>query len=260
MSKREDQAFEAWCEEVEATLGSDEEITAFRQFSASDAGRDVFRGTLREKDYYTKLNNLNSEKEELEKAQEELTEWWEQEEPIRAALVKERDELKAKADTGDPGGPPNQVAGISPEEFAMIRAKAQKADAIDKILPKVLGDYGAVLQDAMKNGYEIDPREIMATSVSRGIDPYRAYDMLTADQRRTRANEAHKQEQEKWFEEGRRAALSGDAPDHVTAGAGPSIYDRLTAELPAGVEEASVPLTKQARINEAVKQYRDGDY
>lgn len=192
-----------------------------------------------------------------------MAEWYESEEPIREALIKERDELRKQAaekpkDGAGAGDPPNQFTGVSPEEFALIRAKAQKVDAMDKLLPKVLGDLGAVLQDATEQGFKVDPREVMHVAVKEGIEPYRAYEVLTADQREARAAETEKEQQKHWFEEGRRAALSGDAPDHIPP-TSPSMYDILSTPEPTD-GNASVPKTSGARVNEAVAAFREGDF
>jgi hypothetical protein len=259
VSKREDQAFKAWVEEIKATLPDEDAVEAFEVFAGTDTGRDVFRGTIREDDYYRKLNKLAEEKKEFETAKEELTEWFENEEPVREALLKERDELRKKLAEGksDSGDPPNPVTGISPEEFALIRAKAAKVDAIDKILPSVLGDWGRVLMDAQRNNFDFDPNEVMQTSVQQGIDPMRAYLQITADQRKAREAQAAEEQKKKWFEEGRRAALSGDAPDHLKP-SGPSIFDTLTAREPeTGI--TSVPQNTRARVDEAVRQYLEGE-
>jgi hypothetical protein len=261
MSKREDQAFAAWAKDFKEGLETEELKEAFEMIADTDNARELYRGTLREGDYYTKLNKLNAETEELQAAQNELTEWYENEEPIREALIKERDELRKQvADGKTPtGNPPNQQTGISPEEFALIRAKAAKVDAIDKILPKVMGDLGAVLQDSMKNGYDVDAREIMQASVQQGIDPMRAYGILTQEQREKRAKDVAAEEKKQWFEEGRRAALSGDAPDHIEP-SGPSIFDSLTTPDDPNVTEVAVPLKSRARVSEAVRQYGEGEF
>lgn len=257
MSKREDEAYAAWLEEIEASLPSEDAVEAFKVLAETDAGRDLYRGTLREKDYYTKLNKLNADREEVEKAQEELTEWYENEQAIKEQIIKERDALRKAAGEQPQDGPPNQQVGISPEEFAVIRAKAAKVDAIDKLLPRVLGDLGAVLQDAQKNGYDVDAREIMQASVQSGVDPYNAYLKLTGKQREERAKQALEDQQKKWYEEGRRAALSGDAPDHVQP-AGPNVYDMLTAPEKEGTP--SVAQQSQGRVSDAVRAFREGDF
>jgi hypothetical protein len=269
MSKREDQDYAAWVEEIKATLPDEDAVDAFQTFAATDTGREVYRGNLREKDYYTRLNKLNSdkedfiaEKEELRQAQNELTEWFENEEPIRAALIKERNELRKQQEGGkssDAGDPPNVVSGISQEELALLRAKATKIDAMDKILPSVMGDFGRAIQDAARNNYNVDPAEIMQVASSKGIDPYRAYLELTANDRKTREEEEFKAEKKKWFDEGRKAALSGDAPDHIKP-SGPSVYDLLTKEPPPQEHDASVPLKSGQRVEEALRLYREGDF
>lgn len=269
MSKREDQDYAAWMEEIKATLPNEDAVEAFETFAATDTGREVYRGNLREKDYYTRLNKLNSdkedfisEKEELKQAQNELTEWFENEEPVRAALIKERDELRQQLKGGkspDGGGPPSAVSGVSQEEIALLRAKASKIDAMDKILPSVMGDFGRAIQDAARNNYDVDPAEIMQTASSKGMDPYRAYMELTAEQRKSREADAVKQEQKKWFEEGRKAALSGDAPDHIKP-SGPSVFDLLTRESPPAEHDAPVPLKSGARVAAALEQFREGDF
>lgn len=234
MSRREDEKFEAWVEEVCEGLDA-QKAEAFRLFAESDAGRDMYRGTIRQNDYYTRLNEFNeekkdfeSERERLEARAEELEQWYETESPKNAALLKERDLLKKQLEELGSSNPPSATSGISSEELATLKAQVEKAQQLDRMLPGVLADTLRVAIEAQKEGYEVDPAEVFRVSLQQGVRPYKAYEHLTHEARAKKYEAQREEERKKWVEEGRRAALSesNGSPDHFGS-TQPSVVDFL---------------------------------
>jgi hypothetical protein len=227
VSKREDERFEAWKAEIRDKLPEDQRA-AFEALADSEVAREeLFRGTIRQKDYYTRLNELT--------------------------LIKERDMLRAQLEELGTDNPPEAGSPISTEELAALKAKIDEAEKLNKILPGVLSDQMAIAIDAVKNDFKVDPREVMKLSLQHGVAPYKAYEHLTASQRSERYQKAREEEKEKWKEEGRREAItSGNgSPDHISQ-TGPSVVDYL--------REDHKELDSQDRIAAAVARFENKDY
>jgi hypothetical protein len=230
MSRREDEKFAEWASDFERALPEDKRA-AWRELANTDVAREeLFRGTLRTRDYYTRLNEINEREQTVKKLQDELYAWYEEQLPKNEALLAERDLLRAQLDevgneipaaAGLPGG-------LSTEDLASIKAKADKVDMLDKMLPDILGDIAAFTKDSIKEGFDVDPREVMRLSLQQGVRPYRAYETMTASERAKRYEKERDEERKKWFEEGRRAAGSAStgSPDHIQP-SGPSAVDFL---------------------------------
>ena len=115
----------------------------------------------------------------------------------------------------------------------------------------------AVLKDSIKNNFDIDPREVIQLSLQQGIEPWRAYQNLTADERQKRAEADHETERKKWFEEGRRAALT-NSPDHIQP-SGPSVVDYIQS-LNKAVDKGGVaPMERADRVGAALKELMEGN-
>jgi hypothetical protein len=235
VSKREDEKLEAWKADFRNML-PEEKREAFDAIADLDVVRDeLFRGTIRQKDYYTRLNEFNEEKSEFEQEKQkveafrdQLYQWYDEEGPKNETLIQERDMLRAQLEELGTDNPPSAGSPISTEELAALKAKVDNADKLDKILPTVLSDQMAIAIDAVKNGFDIDPREVMKISLQHNVTPYKAYEHLTAAQRSQRYEKAREEEREKWKEEGRREATSASngSPDHISQ-TGPSVVDYL---------------------------------
>lgn len=251
MSKKENEDFGAWVEEVIGSFPADKQDLA-REVLNSDVSRDrFFRGTIRQDDYYRRLNELNEERKELESTKDELASFYEEQLADQEALIAERDLLKAKLAerSGDPP-PAAGIPGFSTEDLAALKAKADKIDALDKIMPAVMADMAAVQYDAIKNNFDYDPREVMRLSLQHGTEPYKAYEYLTKDQRQNRYEEAQKKERDKWIEEGRRQALSAKngSPDQLPH-SGPSVFDRLQGkDTPESTHQSRVAAALQGML------------
>ena len=265
MSKREDEAFEQWTEELSKKVTA-EEAEAFKVWAKTDAAREVFRGTIGQTELYRRMNELDRDKKSLASERQELESWYEQESPKNDALIKERDELRAQlAELGLAGGPPPATttpgSSLSAEELAALKAAAAKAETLDRLIPAVLGDMAMVLQDSARNNFDIDPREVIKFSLQNGIEPYRAYLELTSDERQKREEAKQEAERKKWFEEGRRAALTNHSPDHLQP-SGPSVVDYLQGlnKVAANAGATVAPPTRDDRVSAAMKEFVEGNF
>ena len=227
----------------------DTEQEALQQWLALPIAREVFRGSIGQKELYRRMNEVAKQRQELE-------EWYEQEAPKNEALIAERDELRAQLETlGSGGPPPSQASGVqlSAKDLDEIKAKIQKVEVLDRLLPAVLGSMGNVYTDMTKNGFDVDPNEVIQVSLQQGVEPWQAYLGLTADERAKRAEKAQEEERKRWFEEGRRAALT-NSPDHLQP-SGPSVVDYLQSlNSSTGAQNAVQPLNQAARVSAALKE------
>ena len=258
MSKKEDAEFQVWVAELEKEV-AEEEKPAFKAWVETKSAKEAYRGYLREQDYHRKDSKLSQEAEKLAELKAELETWYEEESPKNAALLKERDELKAQLETLGSGGPPpakgTPGVNISAQDLDEIRQNGQKAQVLDKLLPAVLGDMSAVLKDSLKNDFDVDPREVIKLSLQQGVPPWSAYLGLTAEERQKREEAAHEAERKKWFEDGRRSAMTNNSPDHLQP-SGPSVVDYLK-ELNEGKTKES---SKDSRMAEALKEFAEGNF
>lgn len=258
MSKREDEKFQAWVEELAKQVEPDEK-DAFEGWIQTKSAKEAYRGYLREQEFHRKYNEVNNQAREVEDLKEQLSAWYDEEAPKNAQLLRERDELKAQlAELGLDGPPPaTSTPGLSltQDELTELKKKADKAEALDRLIPAVLGDMSMVIRDSIKNNFDIDPREVIQLSLRQGIEPYRAFEILTADERQRRYEAAQKAEKEKWFEEGRRSALTKNSPDHLQP-SGPSVVDYLQG---LNKQTAQAP-DNASRVSAALKEFVDGNF
>lgn len=258
MSKREAEKFQAWVDEL-AKQVEPEEKEAFAAWIETKSAKEAYRGYLRESEFHRKYNEVNSQAREVEDLKEQLSAWYDEEAPKNAQLLKERDELKAQlAELGLEGPPPaTSTPGLSltQDELTELKKKADKAEALDRLIPAVLGDMSMVIRDSIKNNFDIDPREVIQLSLRQGIEPYRAFEILTADERQKRYEAAQKAEKEKWFEEGRRSAMTKNSPDHLQP-SGPSVVDYLQGLN----KQTAAPPSNADRVSAALKDFVDGNF
>lgn len=259
MSKKEDELFKAWGEKLAEEVETSEQ-EALKAWLALPVAREVYRGTVGQDELYRRMNQLDKDKKELQQARQELETWFEEESPKNAALIAERDALKAQlAAHGSDDPPPAQGTGLqlSAEDLAGIKAQAAKAEVLDRLLPAVLGDMSAVLKDSIKNNFDIDPREVIQLSLQQGIEPWRAYQNLTADERQKRAEADHEAERKKWFEEGKRSAMT-NSPDHLQP-SGPSVVDYIQSLNKAVDKGGNLPMERADRVSAALKELMEGN-
>jgi hypothetical protein len=257
MSKREDEKFAAWVEEMAAAI-PEPKRAAWREL-ANDADEIVrerlYRGALRTEDYYTKLNEINEQKRQAKQLQDELYAWYEEQAPKNEALLAERDLLREQLEAMGTDVPAAAgLPGLTSEDLAELKAKASKVDQLDRMLPEVLADIAAYVKDSVKNGYEVNDREVMRLSLQQGVSPYRAYEQMTAGERAKKYEAEREAERKKWVEEGRRSALSSStgSPDHIRP-SGPSVVDYLR-------EAKQGESTQQDRVRAAIASLETESY
>lgn len=250
MSKKEDALFTSWGEELASELETDEQ-DSLKAWLALPVAKEVFRGTLGQKEIARRMNEIHAEKEKLEEDRAGLQAWYDEEAPKNEALISERDALRVQLEAAPSGNPPPSAKSgfsISAEDLAELKAKAKKVDMLDKLIPSVLGDVAQVLKESARDGFDIDPREVIQVSLQKGIEPYRAYLEMTADERESRAVKSKEDELKKAFEAGRQSVQS-NSPDHFQP-SGPSVIDFIQ-ELNSGKRVES---TKSSRVGDALKE------
>ena len=260
MSKREDEKFQAWVDEL-AKQVEPEEKEAFEGWVQTKSAKEAYRGYLRESEFHRKYNEVNNQAKEVEDLKAELAAWYEEEAPKNAELLKEREELKAQLAELGLGGPPPATStpglSLTQDELTELKKKADKVEALDRLIPAVLADMSMVIRDSIKNNFDIDPREVIQLSLRQGIEPYRAFEILTADERQKRYEASQEQEKKKWFEEGRRSAMTKNSPDHLQP-SGPSVVDYLQNLNKQG---NTAPASNNAdRVSAALKEFVDGNF
>jgi len=275
-SKKEAEAFEEWKAEIAATL-TGPQLDAFNTLMSDEAkGKTIFRGHIREQEFYTRLNELDSAKKALEadmgnfKAEKDaMYNWYKAESPKNAQLIEEKQKLAARLSAakqqlidlglveeaeqlgvsmpaGTPASSPIQHDDTSRKELEALR---NRLEMFDKALPALMASYGGVIAETVTGKWNVNPADILSYAVQNGVDPRQAFWDLTAEQREERAKKQRDEEIAKAKEEGRREALTQKAsPDFFRAPI-PGSVDALKA--------TNVPLDRNARVGAAVSAFLD---
>lgn len=261
MAKAKTEAeYQEWIKEVSAKV-PDEHKGAFEAITNS-VGMDLFGGHLRQSEFHRRLNELHQEKAELAAQQAEyearvnsMDAWYQDEAPKNQRLIAERDKLRAEVEASR-----ERLAALGLEEEPTKVTAARRSDegglsqeiqalkahivAMDRALPQMLADYGTTLRDGLKNGYEFDPRQLIAVSMERSVPIQQAYEMVTFEERQKRFEKEREEAIEKAREDGRREALSQRGSPEYMKRSGPSILDTI-----------SKPQTQRERVEGAVAEY-----
>jgi hypothetical protein len=239
--KKEEELFKAWVEEAKAKL-SDDSKKAFDVLLADEAGaKEVFRGGLREADYYRRLNDLSEAKNAWESERSTIRAKWDEEKPKNERLLKAYNDTVAELDTAKEqletlGLSEGEVKKVIPaeksnpnsvtrEELDAVKSQLQ---VFNTVLPKILMDVSDVNKRILKEDWDIEPRAVIEYALSKGVDPNVAFYTLTQDERATRAEANLKKQLDKAREEGKREALTANSPDHIRQ-TGPSPADFITS-------------------------------
>jgi len=264
MAKKEEELYKEWIEEVSGKLKSEDEKRAFELFSNSDAGRETLRGGMRRAEFDRRLNELHETRRQLETAAEDLKsndsairEWYAKEKPKNEELVKELETLKSRLrEFSDDDAPPPSAqtfaqTPFSKEELEALKEKVKKVDLFDANLPRLQGEMFAIIKQSLKEGFDVDPRDVIAYATKNRVDPFRAYEDLTYEARQEKFEKDRDEALKKAKEEGRREALSNlkSSPDHMRT-PGPSIVDRL--------QGTELYATKRERVDAAVRDFLEG--
>ena len=250
MSKKEDEAYEKWAEGVKSNL-SDEQKANFDSLVESDSGKEIFRGHLRENEFYTRLNKLNEDRRELESDQtkqkveaDKISSWFAEAKPEYDEALTVRQDMEDKNaeltrqlsayglgdDTNLPN--PNTASHKETEKLqAQMAELQQKLQFMDQGLPQLMTDHSAIIRESIKNDFSATPEDVVRYSNENKVPIRQAFEILTKDERQARVDATRSQEIEDAkataHEEGRREALENlQTPDHLRP-SGPSILDTI---------------------------------
>lgn len=265
MAKKSDQdAFKAWVEQVSSKLPEEKKKLLESVVGDDVLSKEVFSGFMGEKFLYTRLNEVKGEEARI--ANE------------RAQLAAQAGQIKGWYDSARPeyeSALAQKVAyekyleelGVNPElalkgEKVPVKTTNREREADDELserldrmdynLPPLLGAMGRIIQRSIKDNIDVDPNEILQYSIKNHVTPYQAYDELTFEARKERAEKERAAELEaatkKAREEGKREALAQtQSLDHVRP-QGPTIFDTLNAEKPKDPTK---------RVDAAIQAFRE---
>jgi hypothetical protein len=237
---KEDVLFAEWLAETKESFGSDDERAQFEKFATGTAGKAVFKGYLREKDYHRALNDANKKQREVEAKETELAgkyneidQWYAINAPVNEQLKKEKSELTRKLEEaqreltevglGDVRGRGEKSAVVDDLE-KRLADEQNKRDALEKRVIAIDTNFPAVLENLLdvshritKEGYSVSPKEVLQHSLRKRLSPLDALNELTADEREKREQARWTKELEKAKEEGRREERKSNvaSPDRL---------------------------------------------
>lgn len=272
MSKKSEATYEAWIKELEASEKFNaEQKAALKVLTEGEAGKELFGGHLREKDYYTKLNEHQTKKDELEREKAAFaadlakqSTWFQKAKPEYDRATQEAEALKAKLASLEKTF---RDAGLEPPAGGTVTSKTANDDVtlrelnelrqhvqfMDKMVPQLAATVGNITRRSLKDGFEVDVNDVLKLAAEKQIDPATAYERLTQADRDKQNEAAREKEKAQWIEEGRKQALSKlSGPDRIRPAA-PSLVDALRGAS-GGPEIISDP---RARVDAAVKAFAE---
>jgi len=224
MSKKEDAAYAEWLAEVKAK--NPDVAASLDEIAGTDAGRELFRGGLREADYYRRLNEISEAKRDLEVEGQKQVSWWNEAKPVYEAAVAERDELKRRLE-GSNGAPAPAPAAPSKD----LEDLKSRVVAMDQGYTQVMLGMFDAQQSALREGLPFDANKVLQEVYQHKVDPLTAFNRLSAPQREEKAKAMLQQELEKAREEGYKQALSKlSGPDKALRPGSPSLVDALRGQ------------------------------
>lgn len=260
--------YQEWIKEVESKL-PESKRAAFRDFTSGDEGFEVFGGYQREKDYYTRLNKLTQEKDQLEELENSiangrkqleehtnrLQEWYATEtskfkterSKLSAEVTSLREKLREYGLEDDTTSNTPVQRSSDAELREELQALKQRVQFMDQAVPKVLIDGLTVMKRAVKEDFDVDPGSLLNHLSQRGGDLMGAFESVTASERQKRADAELKRQLEEARKEGERSALTRiGSPDGIRP-SGPSVSDFLS--------NMNSKLSREQRLDAAVSTY-----
>lgn len=243
MSKKEDDAYAAWVEELKGGLKDKPEALKALTLLTTDesaGARELFRGSVGGKEISRRMNELSDAKKALEEKSQEVEtkvnrwgSWYQEAQTAHNNVLSENAALKKeleKARTALPDDEENKVSQIRQDVYTKAEVEELQKTLLEQVRRV---DNGAVHYTnkmlsiairASKDRVDFDPDKIMKRAVEENCDPMRAYELETAEvlaERQTQ--EAEKREKEA-YERGKRESASTTTPDSGfrTLGAGPT--------------------------------------
>ena len=242
--KSEADEFQVWKDKI-ASEGSEEEQAAFAKFIEGSVGKQLIKGSLMMDEFHRRMNDLHQQKLALDADEvslsnrvSEIDKWYEINKPVNDKLKQEKSRLageleEARQQLEELGlavqGERKRGAPVSDElreEFETLKREKKSLEdqvmRMDNNFPQVVGTLLDVTWRGMLDGYkDVSPKDVLQHAIKKGIDPYAAYDELTAPERQRREKDAYDKEIEKIRkearEEGRREVLKSSiaSPDRL---------------------------------------------
>lgn len=240
MSAKEQAEYQKWLEEVKQEYPEDLR-EALDKLAAVDTTKELFyRGTIRQKDYYTKLNKLANEKREVESKATKMEEWYQNEalpeynrmenelkkaEAERQKLLLKVKELGIEDEVGNLPTRADIRNADSIKEVEQLKAQLQ---AIDRALPSILSEMTSVQHKVLSEKWDVDPTDVLNLSMQKNIKPTAALEEMISVQREERKEKEMEALKKKWMDEGRKDALAKNpgSPDRLRP-SGPTVVDAL---------------------------------
>lgn len=206
-----------------------------------ERARQIFRGGLREKDYYRRLNDVNAEKEKLTADRVKWEAWHAKANADYTKALAERDaavaELESQASAFEKAGLDDDAArlrakkDILPAESALAEmrreldelkaGRAQLETGLNNVTagaPALTAAFVKKARQLSKEGFEFDEEEVLR-QVYKGTDPNLAFEDAVREQREKRAAEDLEKRLAEARKAGREEALTAKAaPDAFAPG------------------------------------------
>lgn len=243
MSKKEDAAYQEWVTEIRAKLPAELQ-TNLDALVGTDAGKEIFRGGLREADYYRKLNDHNAAKAKFDADVKAQKDWFDEEQPKNQRLIGEVQKLRTQllehqktlieagmevpVEVKQAVSDSQRASTTDTSELEQLKKQMQ---FLDKALPQVMGKAMAITAKLVRENYSVTPDQVFQHAAEKGIDLDAALEFLTEKERTDRANVQFQEKIKAAKEEGAREALAKlSGPDRAVRPAGPSIFDTFAVK------------------------------
>lgn len=244
--------FDSWYEDVKSRAekaGKAKELETLLGDEGLKEG--IFGGYLREQDYYKKVNEFNTSKQELAEKAEQLAanqkEWREWREAAQEQLdeaLREKAELERKVKYGanedDSTNPTASKA--TPQmraELEELRKEVELANKRTEILDsgstRLIVDMAKIMRESAKSGIDVDPAAVVQYQIDNKVDIMTAFDALTRDERVSRWEKEQEKRLQDARDEGYKKAKAEDGlpADRVPRG-GPSTVEFFTTAANLG--------------------------
>lgn len=284
MKKQTKETYEEWISDFKSKLQSKpEKLKQFEALIAGDEDVEKFLSSsvVAERELYRQLNTVHEKEKTLAQLEAEarakhaeltkdaitLKEWAETVSPqvdaaigeARAARAAEAAARKQLAELGfavedpvgntKPGGEP-AAATVDNPLWGEVQRLTQRVQVMDASMPVIAEQLASVLLRNQKEGFELDPKELISTASQRGVSLPEAYEAVTAPQRAERLKADFEKQLKAAREDGERQALTRlSSPDRLGA-TRPSAPDMFR-----GAEGAAQLKDKEQRLDAAVSAF-----
>lgn len=266
MAKREEQDYKVWLEELKKL--HPETAANLDAIADTPVGKELFRGERREAEFYRRLNEMTEQERKFQETVAAQAKWYETAKPEYERAVTKAQEAEAlrqrleamnqklaeigvnvPEDKNTPSVPArSSTDDITTRELQELRGQVAQ---MDQAFPLVMGQFLSVLHKSTKEGFDVDPNQVLKYVYDNKVAPEVAYEQLTKDAREQRRQEELDAKLKEAKEAGRREALSSfQGPERIPLAA-PSVVEALRAAK----DEGNVVLNPRDRVDAAVRDF-----